>query len=231
VEAARNARQLHAASSSDRKIITNADLRAVNPAPVASEFHLTAPSVNAAEAADPSVANPPAPPTCDNPQAQALGTELQATQLQLDQLRRELQYNPPVVSDNDLDPQYFTPGNSGFNVGAPPLLDTQPPAPARVTEVELQERIDVLTKTLRVACEPAEAARIHVAIYQAEEQLNLLQRQYALDQDDYYSKPVTEQIGGNPQLDAERQQIDELQSQIDGLKAELAALVSLPGQN
>jgi hypothetical protein len=154
--------------------------------------------------------------------------ELQAAQQELAQIRSELQYNPPVVSDHDLDAQYFQPGNSGLNVGSPPLLDSQPPAPARVAEAEVEERIDYLNKVLRLACEPPEAARIQIAIYQAEDELSLLQRQFALDQDDYYSRPVTERLGGNPQLDAEQQRIQELQSEIDGLKSELAAL--LPSQ-
>jgi len=154
---------------------------------------------------------------------------LQAALQELAQVRSELQYNPPVVSGNDLDLQYFQPGNSGLNVGSPPLLDAQPPAPARVAEVEIKERIDYLTKALRVACEPPEAARIQIAIYEAEDELNLLERQFALDQDDYYSVPVTERLGGNPELDAEQAQIQDLQAAIDGLKAGLASL--LPQQS
>jgi hypothetical protein len=154
---------------------------------------------------------------------------LQAALQELAQVRSELQYNPPVVSGNDLDLQYFQPGNSGLNVGSPPLLDAQPPAPARVAEVEIKERIDYLTKALRVACEPPEAARIQVAIYEAEDELNLLERQFALDQDDYYSVPVTERLGGNRELDAQQQQIQDLQAAIDGLKAGLASL--LPQQS
>lgn len=152
--------------------------------------------------------------------------ELQAAQQDLDQIRRDLQYNPPVVSENDLDLQYFQPGNSGLDVGAPPLLDAEPPAPERVAEVEVEEQIVYLRKALRVACEPPEAAGIQIAIYQAEDELNLLQRQFALDEDDYYSVPVTERLGGNPQLDAEQQQIEELQSEIDRLKAALAVQLS-----
>jgi len=154
---------------------------------------------------------------------------LQAAQQELDQLRRDLQYNPPVVSDNDLDLQYFKPGNSGFNVGAPPLLDTQPPAPARITEVELEERIDRLQKALRLACEPPEAARIQSAIDDLERELDPRQRQFALDQEDYYSRPVTERIGGNPQLDAEQQQIQALQAEIQNLREQLAPLMSAQG--
>jgi hypothetical protein len=152
--------------------------------------------------------------------------ELQAAQQDLDQIRRDLQYNPPVVSENDLDLQYFQPGSSGLDVGAPPLLDAEPPAPERVAEVEVEEQIVYLRKALRVACEPPEAAGIQIAIYQAEDELNLLQRQFALDQDDYYSVPITERLGGNPQLDAEQQQIQDLQSEIDRLKAALAVVLS-----
>jgi hypothetical protein len=162
---------------------------------------------------------------CDNPQAEGLTMELQAAQQELADIRNELQYNPPVVSGNNLDPQYFQPGNSGLNVGSPPLLDAEPPAPARVAEVEIKQRIDYLTKAVRIACEPPEAARIQIAIYQAEDELNLLQRQFALDQDAYYSVAVTERLGGNPQLDAEEQQIQDLQAEIDSLRAELASLL------
>jgi hypothetical protein len=224
-DAARNARQRQASSANHHKIITNADIGALYPAPSASAFHLQPISSNADETPNPSTPNPGTVAACDNPQAQRLRTELQAAQQELSQLRRELLSNPPVISDHDLDPQYFRPGNSGLNVGTPPLLDDQPPAPPRVSEVQLQERIDFLNKALRLACEPPEAARIQAAIYQAEDELNLLHRQFALDQDDYYSRPVTERLGGNPQLDAERQQIQELQSEIERLKAELAALL------
>ncbi len=220
-EAARSARERRSNSTNHPRIITNADLGPLHPVPSASSaFHLQSSPANAAEAP-----NPPSEAVCDNPEAERLRMELQAAQQDLDQIRRELQYNPPVVSDNDLDLQYFQPGNSGLNVGSPPLLDAEPPAPERIAEVEVEEQIAYLSKALRVACEPPEAARIQIAIYQAEDELNLLQRQFALEQDDYYSTPVTERLGGNPQLDAEQQQIQDLQSEIDGLKAELAALL------
>jgi hypothetical protein len=220
-DAARSVREHQSSSTNHPRIITNADLGPFHLVPSASAFHLQPSATNADEAP-----NPPSAAGCDNPEAQSLSMELQAAQQELDQLRSELQYNPPVVSGNDLDLQYFQPGNSGLNVGSPPLLDAEPPAPARVAEAEIEEQIDYLNKALRIACEPPEAARIQIAIYQAEDQLNLLQRQFALDQDDYYSVPVTERLGGNPQLDAEQQQIQDLQTEIDGLKAELAALLT-----
>ncbi|MCU1240887.1 MAG: hypothetical protein JWO71_1613 [Candidatus Acidoferrum typicum] len=220
-DAARSAREQRSKSTKHPKIITNADLGPSHPVPSASAFHLQSPSTNADESPNPQSAD-----VCDNPQAERLSMELQAAQQDLDQIRRDLQYNPPVVSENDLDLQYFQPGNSGLDVGAPPLLDAEPPAPERVAEVEVEEQIVYLRKALRVACEPPEAAGIQIAIYQAEDELNLLQRQFALDEDDYYSVPVTERLGGNPQLDAEQQQIEELQSEIDRLKAALAVQLS-----
>jgi len=225
VEAARNAREGALTSGKHSKIISNADLGVQPPVPSASTFDLQPLSTNADEASN------PLPVGCDNPQAERLRADVQAAQQELDQLRRDLQYNPPVVSDRDLDLQYFKPGNSGFNVGAPPLLDSQPPVQARIAEVEIEERIDRLQKALRLACEPPEAARIQSAIDEREQELNLLQRQFALDQEDYYSKPVTERIGGNPQLDAEQQQMQALQAEIQNLREQLAALTSAQGSS
>ncbi len=223
VEAARNARGRALSSGKHPRIITNADLGVQFPVSSPSTFDLQLSSTNADEVPNPLSAG------CDNPQAERLKADLQSAQQELDQLRRDLQYNPPVVSDHDLDLQYFKPGNSGFNVGAPPLLDTQPPVPARITEVELEERIDRLQKALRLACEPPEAARIQSAIDDLERELDPRQRQFALDQEDYYSTPVTERIGGNPQLDAEQQQIQALQAEIQNLREQLAPLMSAQG--
>ena len=220
VDAARNARQRTTNSGKHPKIITNADLGAEFPVSNPSTFDLQLSSTNADEVSNPLSTG------CYDPQAERLNADLQAAQQELDQLRRDLQINSPVVSDNDLDLQYFKPGNSGFDVGAPPLLDTEPPVPARITEVELEERIDRLQKALRLACEPPEAARIQNAIDDDERELNLLQRQFALDQEDYYSTPVTERLGGNPQLDAEQQQIQDLQAEIQNLREQLASLMS-----
>jgi hypothetical protein len=223
VEAARNARQSSTNSGKQPKIITNADLNAQPSVSNPSTYDLEPSSTNAAQ--DPNLS----PVGCDNPQAKRLNAELQAAQQELDQLRHDLQYSPPVVSGRNLDLQNFKPGNSGFNVGAPPLLDAQPPVPARVTEVELQERVESLQKSLRVACEPPEAARIQTTVDQLEQELNILQRQFALDQEDYCSKPVTERLGGNAQLDAEQQQIQDLQTEIRNLREELAALMPPQG--
>jgi hypothetical protein len=151
--------------------------------------------------------------------------ELQAAQQELDRVRSELSYQPKVISGNDLDLQYFKPGSSGLNVGAPPLRDAQPPNPALVTRVELEEKIEGLKSALRLACDPPEAASIQSRLDQTEQQLKLLQRDFALHQDAYYSR--TDYAGdtaGKARLGAELQQIQSLQSEVDRLRNELAVL-------
>lgn len=218
-EAARNARERKANSTKHPKVITNADLGVRDPVPSASAFRFPYSSSNAAEAPDPPAAS------CDSPEAERLKVELQASEQNLAQLRSELSYQPPVISGHDLDLQYFQPGNSGLNVGSPPLSDSEPPAPARVAEVELEERIAYLQKALRAACAPPDAARIQIEIDDLEQQLNLLQRQFALDQDAYYSKPdFAEDAAGKAELDAEQQQIQSLQSEAEQLRQQLAVL-------
>jgi hypothetical protein len=217
-EAARNSREHIASSANHPKVITNADLGVQHSVPATSSFHFPSASSNADEGPTPDA-------TCDNPEAQRLGMELQAAEQDLAQLHSQLSDQPPVISDNDLDLESFQPGNSGLNVGAPPLLDSEPPAPARIAAVELEERIAYLRKTLRAACASPEAARIQVQIDDLEQQSSLLQRQFALDQDTYYSKTdFAQDTAGKAQLEAEQQEIESLQSEIDRLRQDLAAL-------
>jgi hypothetical protein len=218
-EAARNSRAQIASSAKHPRVVTNADLGVQEVAPNASVFLLPSSSPNAADAP----VSPAA--SCDNPGAQRLNMELQAAKQELAQLRSELSYQPPIISDHDFDTEYFQPGRSGLNVGSPPSLDSEPPAPARVTEVELEGRIASLQKALRYVCEPPDAARIQIQIDDLEQQLNLLQRQFSLDRDAYYSKPnFAEDTAGKAQLDDELQQIQSLQAQIEKLRQQLAAL-------
>jgi hypothetical protein len=121
--------------------------------------------------------------------------------------------------------EYFKPGGSGLDVGAPPLLEVEPPVPARVAEAQLEERIDSLQKALRIACEPPEAARVQSELDQAEQELDLLQREFDLDLDTFYSNAdYAEDREGAAWLDYEQQQIDYLQSEIDRLQQNLAVL-------
>jgi hypothetical protein len=217
VEAARNTREHRANSTKHPKIITNADLDEERSAAIDSA--LQPPSTKGAAGANPS------PVDCDNPGAASLKMELQAAQQELDQVRSELSSEPTVISGNNLDLQYFKPGGSGLNVGAPPLLDAVPPNPTLVRQAELAEKIQSLKSALRLACYPPEAARVQSKLDQMEQELKLLQRVFALHQDAYYSRPdYTEDTAGKARLDAELQQIQSLQSEVDRLRTELAAL-------
>lgn len=216
-EAARSARERKQTSVKPSKIITNADLDTQVSSSTSNSALAVAPSTPADSASS-------ALPACDNPQSLRLAADLRAAQDQLDQLRRQLDYQPPAISDNDLDLQQFRQGSSGFTVGTPPLLNSEPLAPARATEVELQETVASLTKALRIACAPPQAARVQAELDSAEHHLDLLQRQFALDQDTFYAKPdFAQDVAGKASLDQEQQQIQELQSQVDALRQQLAA--------
>ena len=218
VEAARNAREHKTNSTNHPKIITNADLGEERSAAIDSAL-LQPPSTNAAAAPNPS------PAGCDNPESAALKMELQAAQQELDRLHSELSYQPTIISGNNLDLQYFKPGNSGLNVGAPPVRDAQPPNPMLVAQAELEEKIANLKNASRLACEPPEAASIQSKLDQREQQLKLLQRDFALHQDAYYSRSdFAGDTAGKARLDAELLQIQNLQSEVERLRNELAAL-------
>ena len=218
VQAARNAREHKANSAKHSKVITNADLGEERSAAIDSAL-APPPSTDAAKMSNPSSTD------CDNPRAEGLKLELQDAQQELDQVRSELSYQPTVISGNNLDLQYFKPGNSGLSVGAPPLSNVTPPILARVTAVELEQKIENLKNALLLACSSPQAASVQSKLDQAEQQLRLLQREFALDQNTYYSKPgFAQDTAGKARLDAEQQQIQSLQSEVDRLRSELAAL-------
>ena len=197
-DAARHARELKAHSTKRVKLITNADLDVPGPEPNASDSNVASSLSDAAEA--PAL---PTARTCDNPAAR---------------LKRELQASEQEVA-------HFRPGSSGVDFGSPPLSDSEPPAPARVALVQLQEKIASLQKALRIVCEPPEVAGILIKIDDLEQRLDLLQRQFALDQDVYYSKTnFAKDIAGRAQLDAEQKQTQDLQVQIALLRQKLGAL-------
>lgn len=211
-EAARNLRERKSNSTSHPRIITNDDFGMQYPVPSAS----TSPLV--AEVTKPRTSE------CDNADAERLKTNLLVAQGEQDQIHRELFNYSKVISDGYVDMKNFKPGYSGFYVGSPPLLETQPPVPARVTEVHLDEKIASLKRALLIACDSPKDAGIQTKLDQAEQELDLLQRQLNLDQDTYYSKPnYAEDAAGKAKLDVELQQTQFLQSEIERLKGELAA--------
>jgi hypothetical protein len=217
-EAARNAREQKSNSTRHPKIVTNDDLG------VQSSVPSTSPSLPAASST--SVAEVPKAqaPECDNPDADRLKADLLAAQAEQNQVRREVSYNPMAISGGDVDMKNFKPGSSGVAFGGPPLLETKPPAPVRIEEVSLDEKIASLTRALRIACDSPKEAVIQTEIDSAEQELKVVQREFDLDQNAYYSKTnYAADTAGKARLDAEAQQVQHLQSEIERLKAELAA--------
>ena len=217
-DAARNAREHKSNSTKHPKITTNDDLSVQNSMLSASVSPLQSSSASAAEIPKPQMAE------CDNPAAERLKTDLLVAQEEQYQIRRELWYQPKVISGSNLDLKNFKPGYSGLHVGAPPLLETQPPISARLKEVDLEEKIASLKRALRIACDAPEDAETQIRLDSAEQELDVLQRQLVLDQDTYYSKPnYAGDAAGKARLDAKLQQTQNLKSEIERLKGELAA--------
>jgi len=205
-------------STKNQKILTNDDLIMQSSSPNDSSVAPESPPRKPAEVAKPQTGD------CDNPEGERIQADLDAAQEELERLRHELSYDPKVISDGDVDMKNFKPGYSGLAFGSPPLLQTQPQAPARVDEVLLEEKIASLKNALRIACDSPEDAGIQRKLDPLQQQLKLLQRQFLLDQAAFYSKPnYSEDAAGKAGLDAEEQQIQSLQSEIERLKDELAA--------
>jgi hypothetical protein len=232
-DAARNARQRKSNSATPPVVFTNDDIAvqssppiaaAVSPEPAAVPPESSPKLANVATPQQSVAPTPPTPATtdCNNPNEERLKTELQAAQDELDQLRRELSYNPLSISDNDVDLKNFRSGSSGLAFGSPPLQQSQPQAPARINEVILEERVASLKEASRIACEPPKEAGMQKQLDSAEKELKLLQREFDLNQAAYYSKPnYATDSSGKAQLDAQQQQIESLKSEITRLKDEI----------
>jgi len=217
VEAARNAREHVSSDAAHPKVITNDDL-GVPPS-------LQSPSAktSASPSATPAEVSTTRPAGCSDPEGdERLKQELQATQEELDQIRGELSYDPTVISDGDVDLKNFKPGSSGLAFGSPPLSQSQPQAPARVTEVMLEQKITAIKAASRIACDTPKNAAMQSKLDAGEQQLSLLKNEFALDQAAYYSKPdYANDTAGKAKLDAEQQQVQSLESELEQLKDEL----------
>ena len=241
-DAAKAAREQKAGAAKQVKVITTDDL--VPPAPLAVEAgNAAAPSsktqtnrtaakaptgqaaaVKPSESTTTQTEEPAEKKNCENPDDQRLQEELQAAQEERDQLRRELNADPLVISGGNVDLTNFKSGGSGVAFGSPPLSQTRPQSPARIQEVELNERIASLERAMKIACDSPDDAAIQRKIDDAERQLKMLQQEFALDRNAYYSKPnYADDTAGKAKLDAEQQQIDEAQSEIEQWKQELTA--------
>src|SRR5258708_1820159 len=114
----------------------------------------------------------------------------QVARRELESIRYELSCQPEVICNGYPDLEYFKPGYSGLDVGSPPLLEVEPPVPARVAEAELEERIASLEKAVRIACEPPEPARVRWKPVQEDQDPNLRHPRFAWNQEPYNSIPI-----------------------------------------
>jgi hypothetical protein len=226
VDAAQNARDQKSAAAKQTRVLTNDDL--VPPTSVLSGATTASPArIGGGESAGKTPAAAPLTAAqsanCDNPDDERREAELQALEEERDQLRRQLNADPPVISGGNVDMSNFKQGNSGVAFGSPPLSQTQPQSAERISEVELNEKIASLERATKIACDSPEDAGIQRQLDDAEQHLKWLERQFALDQNTYYSKPDYKQdTAGKANLDAEQEQIDRVQSDIDRLKQELS---------
>ncbi len=138
-----------------------------------------------------------------------------------------------VITDEDIESKKVKPGAEGLNVGAPAKLDTQAPSPGAVAAAEAADQAPD-----SAAKEPAKKAGEDPAIAEMKEQvarvakdLDLLQRELALDQDEYYSKPgYSSDKDGKTKLDGEQRQVNDKKQELEGLKTRLAAMLELEGR-
>jgi hypothetical protein len=129
-----------------------------------------------------------------------------------------------VITDDDLDRHVFKPGQAGFNVMAPPEMETQPPSAEAVAAAEAADK----DADKEAAAQDSDIAKLKAQIAQGEKDLDVLRRQLALDQDSYLSNPdYAHDTPGKSKLDSEKQQITDRQESVERLKTHLAALEEL----
>ncbi len=134
-----------------------------------------------------------------------------------DDLARPPQIGPPSVQDAKASEPRIP--------GETPAVEKQEPVPGAAARSETEERAAKLEADLKAAKEQ---------LAEAEKGLNLLQREFDLRRDQYYSNPdFKSDKQGKAQLDSLQQQISVRQQEVERLKEKLAALEaerkSLPG--
>jgi hypothetical protein len=133
-----------------------------------------------------------------------------------------------VITDDDLDRHELKPGKGGFNVMAPPQLETEPPSAEAVAAAEAADNASGEEAQKEAVAQDADIAKLKVQITQGEKDLDVLRRQLALDQDSYLSKTdYAHDTAGKSNLDNEKQQINDRQEANERLKTRLAALEEL----
>jgi hypothetical protein len=135
-----------------------------------------------------------------------------------------------VVSDDDLDREYFRSGQQGLDVGGAPTLQTEAPSASAVAAAEAADAAAIAATEAPVpngneTKDDMEIADLKARIAEAEIDLGLQRRELALNEDTVYSNPnYTGSHAGKAKLEAEQQRINEKQWQIQDLKLYVAVL-------
>jgi hypothetical protein len=138
-----------------------------------------------------------------------------------------------IISNEDLDLEYYKPGQEGYNFGAPSGSSTAAPSTVAVVADGADQSAASTNKDSQpnskeseeAAAQDEEIKKLKERIAKAEDQLKWQQRDFALNQDTIYSNPnYTDLQTGKAKLESEQQVINEMQADIDVLKARLTAL-------
>ena len=130
-----------------------------------------------------------------------------------------------VITDDDLDTKRITPGQQGLATGAPAKLETHPPDADSVAAAKISSTTPHDDATKREPGDNAEIKRAKAALAIAEKDLDLLQRDLALQQDTYFSNAdYAHDLSGKARIEAMRGQADTKRVEVERLKAQLATL-------
>jgi hypothetical protein len=128
-----------------------------------------------------------------------------------------------VITDDDL--SSTAKSAEGVNVGAPPKLETQPPSESVVAATEAADQVTDSGKADVKKSDDPEVTKAKEDLAKASKELDLLQRELALDQDTFYSNTdYVHDKAGQAKLANERQQINVKQQEVSALKAHLQEL-------
>ncbi len=138
-----------------------------------------------------------------------------------------------IISNEDLDLEYYKPGQEGYNFGSPSGSSTASPSMVAVAADSADQSAASTNKDSQpnskeseeAAAQDEEIKKLKERIAKAEDQLKWQQRDFALNQDTIYSNPnYTDLQTGKAKLESLQQAINEMQADIDVLKARLTAL-------
>jgi hypothetical protein len=138
-----------------------------------------------------------------------------------------------IISNEDLDLEYYKPGQEGYNFGAPPGSSTAAPSTVAAAADGADQSAATTNKDSRPSSKESEEAaaqdeeikQLKEQIAKAEDQLKWQQRDFALNQDTVYSNPnYTDLQTGKAKLESQQRIINEMQADIDVLKTRLTAL-------